>query len=75
MYYLNRFISEIEAHTGENFDINNKRHRSHLDGKIKRLHSDELRKLKLIEKVLNSNETEDCLYNSKAQYTQKRFNN
>ena len=73
MYYLNRFISEIEAHTKEKFDMNKKRHRSLLDGKIKRLHSDELRKLKLIEKVLNSDKKEDSLYNSDMEYIQKRF--
>jgi len=71
---LKELIEQIEKHTGEEFDLKNKRHFFHLNENIKRLNSKRLRKLVLIEKVLNDDENCDSIYNSKIQYTRNRFN-
>lgn len=73
MSILKQLIKEIEDHTGEEFDLKNKRHFFHLNEKIKRLNSDKLRKLSLIEAVIKSENNEDSLYNSSVQYAKNRY--
>ena len=70
---LNKMISEIEAHTGQTFDLNNRRHRVHLASKIKNQHSDRLRKLALVEKALDSTGNENDIYCDTTHYLQKRY--
>lgn len=70
---LKKLIKEIESHTGESFDLNNKRHFLRLDSKLERLYSNEVRKLNLIKEVLASKNNEDSIFNSGAQYLQNRY--
>lgn len=74
MSLLNDLIKEVEAHTNREFNLDNRRDRFHLNAKIERLHSDELRRLRLIGKALHSDEGENELYNDKVEYTRKRYN-
>lgn len=56
---LKKMIAEIEEKTGIAFDLKNPRQFMQLNGKIERLHQNELRQLNLINKALNStNENE-----------------
>lgn len=70
---LKELIQQIESHTGKKFDLNNKRHFFLLSKKIERLHQDELRKLSLIQKVIESNDYSNDLFNNRSHYLQKRF--
>ena len=70
---LKELIKKVEDHTGEKFDLNNRRHFFQLNEKIKRLHADKLRKLWLIEKAMQSNKGENEIYDNRSHYLQKRF--
>jgi hypothetical protein len=73
MSILKDLVKQIEDHTGMKFDFNNRRHFGYLSSKIERLHNDDLRKLNLIQKVIDSKEGEDDLFSSSTHYLQKRF--
>lgn len=72
MTLLRDLIKQVEDHTKESFNLNNRRHELHLNSKIMRLHEDRLRKLNLIETVLKSEDNENDLYNNNIQYIRKR---
>jgi len=69
---LKDFIERIEKHTGEKFNLDNRRHFHQLDSVIKRQLDNRDRKLNLIAQVLES-ETEDSLYTSSQEFIQKRY--
>lgn len=75
MTTLKKLVSEIEVHTGETFDLKNKRHFFLLNEKINRLHKDDLRRLRLIGKALHSDEGENEIYNDKTHYLGSRVRN
>lgn len=62
---LRNFISEIEEHTGQKFEINSRRHYMLLNDKIERELSYLSTKLELIQKVILNTDNCDSLYNSK----------
>ena len=71
---LKEMIKQIETHTNKKFDLTNKRHFFHLNAKIERLNSNELRKLSLVKQALESNDYEDSIFSSSSHYAKKRYN-
>ena len=50
---LKDLIKQIEDHMGQEFDLKNRRHFMHLDGKIERLNQVDYNKLRAIEDIIN----------------------
>jgi len=71
MTTLNSIIEKIEAHTGEKFNFENRKHHFHLSESIKRELSKRDKKIALIRKALDST-NEDSIYDSTQQYLRNR---
>jgi len=66
-------IKKVEANTGKEFDLKNRKHLFLLNSQIERLNQNELRILSLIRQSLASTNSEESLFNSKIQYVKNRF--
>lgn len=69
---LKKIIKDIEFHTNENFDINNRRHFFLLNSSIERLNNLDIQKLSLIKSVLQNDFEANSLYNSNTHFITKK---
>ena len=72
MNTLKKLITEIENHTKQKFDINNRRHFFILNEKINRLNKKEVTQLNVIKKIIADTNNCNDIFNNKTQYTRNK---